>query len=64
MTTPISGSFTAADTAQIYFNSDPVEAGSSTTVIFQAPIKPGTYQIICTESGHFEAGMIGQLTVK
>lgn len=64
MKKPISGSFTAADQADILFDSGTVAAGSSKTVTFTAPSASGSYQVICTQPGHFEAGMIGQLTVK
>ena len=64
MKTPISGSFTDADKANEVWASDMIPAGQSKTQTFTAPSTPGTYQVICTESGHFEAGMVGQLMVK
>ncbi len=64
MKTPISGSFTAADKANEFWASPMVSAGQSQTATFTAPSTPGTYQVVCTESGHFEAGMQGTLTVK
>ena len=64
MKTPISGSFTDADKANVIWASDMIPAGQSKTQTFTAPTTPGTYQVICTESGHFEAGMTGTLTVK
>ncbi len=64
MKTPISGSFTDADKANEYWASPMVSAGQSQTATFTAPSTPGTYQVVCTESGHFEAGMTGTLTVK
>ncbi len=64
MSKPVSGSYTAADKANILFDSGPVTPGSSKTVSFTAPSTPGTYQVICTQPGHFEAGMVGQLTVQ
>ena len=64
MKTPISGSFTDADKANEVWASPMVAAGQSQTVTFTAPSTPGTYQVVCTESGHFEAGMTGTLTVK
>ncbi len=63
MSTPISGSYTAADKANILFDSGLIDVGASKTVTFTAPAA-GTYQVICTQSGHFEAGMVGSLTVK
>jgi uncharacterized cupredoxin-like copper-binding protein len=35
--------------------------GESATVTFTAPAA-GTYQVICSISGHFTAGMVGELT--
>ncbi len=64
MKTPISGSFTDADKANEVWASPMVSAGQSQTATFTAPTTPGTYQVVCTESGHFEAGMQGTLTVK
>ncbi len=64
MKTPISGSFTDADKANEFWASPMVSAGQTQTATFTAPTTPGTYQVVCTESGHFEAGMTGTLTVK
>lgn len=64
MKTPISGSFTDADKANEFWASPMVPAGQSQTATFTAPTTAGTYQVVCTESGHFEAGMTGTLTVK
>ncbi len=64
MKTPISGSYTSADAGNIFYNSDVVQPGASKTVTFTAPSTAGTYQIICTVQGHFEAGMHGSLVVK
>ena len=64
MKTPISGSFTDADKADEIWASPMVAAGQSQTATFTAPSTPGTYQVVCTEAGHFEAGMQGTLTVK
>ncbi len=64
MKTPISGSFTDADKANEVWASPMVAAGQSQTATFTAPSTPGTYQVVCTEAGHFEAGMTGTLTVK
>lgn len=35
----------------------------SGTFTFTAPTEPGEYQVICGIVGHFQAGMIGSLTV-
>jgi plastocyanin len=63
MSTAVSGSYSAADKANILFDSGPIDVGASKTVTFTAPAA-GTYQVICIQAGHFEAGMVGQLTVK
>jgi len=41
-----------------------VDVGQVQTFTFSAPSKPGTYEIVCAEPGHLEAGMKGTLTVK
>jgi uncharacterized cupredoxin-like copper-binding protein len=61
---PIQGSYTLADRGDVLFNSGRVSPGSSKTVSFTAPATPGNYPVICILPGHFEAGMLGQLTVK
>ena len=38
--------------------------GDTVYVDFKAPTKPGSYAYLCTFSGHFQAGMKGQLVVK
>jgi plastocyanin len=63
MTTPVTGTYTDANKANILFDSGPIDAGSSKTVTFTAPAA-GTYQIICTQSGHFEQGMVASLVSK
>jgi uncharacterized cupredoxin-like copper-binding protein len=40
-----------------------LKPGESGTFTFSAPTEPGEYQIICGILGHFQAGMIGSLTV-
>ncbi len=40
-----------------------VPAGETETFTFTAPESPGEYPIVCTEPGHYEAGMVGRLTV-
>jgi len=64
MSKPVSGSYTAADQANVLFDSGVIASGASKTVTFNAPGTPGTYQVICTQPGHIEAGMVGQLTVQ
>jgi uncharacterized cupredoxin-like copper-binding protein len=63
MSTAVSGSYTDADKANILFDSGLIDAGTSKTVTFTAPAA-GTYQVICTQPGHFGNGMVGQMTVK
>ena len=63
MSKAVSGTYSDADKANVLFDSGPIDAGASKTVTFTAPAA-GTYQVICTQSGHFENGMVGQLTVK
>ena len=38
-------------------------AGETSTLTF-TPTNPGTYKIICSVSGHLDAGMTGELIVK
>ena len=40
-----------------------LQPDESETVLFTAPVQPGTYQIICGMPGHLQSGMIGQLIV-
>ncbi len=40
-----------------------IQAGNSTTVTFTAD-QTGTFDIICSVSGHKQAGMVGELTVE
>ncbi len=41
-----------------------IEPGQTLTKSFNAPSAPGTYDIVCDEAGHKEAGMVGKLVVK
>jgi uncharacterized cupredoxin-like copper-binding protein len=41
-----------------------VDVDQVQTFTFSAPSQPGTYEIVCAEPGHLEAGMKGTLTVK
>ncbi|MFQ5948431.1 MAG: plastocyanin/azurin family copper-binding protein [Acidimicrobiia bacterium] len=38
--------------------------GGTIEVPFTAPTEPGSYRIVCTISGHLEAGMEGELLVR
>ena len=40
-----------------------VKPGSKGEIVWQFT-KPGQYQFACLMPGHFEAGMVGQVTVK
>jgi uncharacterized cupredoxin-like copper-binding protein len=42
--------------------SEQIRAGQ--TVMVQADLKPGTYNVTCDVAGHKEAGMVMQLVVK
>jgi uncharacterized cupredoxin-like copper-binding protein len=50
------------DEGNIYWEVE-VEPGQSTTVTFTAPSDIGDYQLVCGTEGHFQAGMVGSLTV-
>ncbi len=60
----VTGHFTDADKANIYWEKDQIPAGQTVTDTFTAPSAPGTYQIVCAVPGHFEAGMVAKLIVK
>jgi azurin len=38
--------------------------GETVQVVFNAPLKPGSYPFVCTFAGHFQSGMKGTLIVK
>ena len=60
----IKGSFNQENQMNdVYFHAM-LEAGKSGEFTFTAPAEAGEYQIICGVLGHFQAGMIGSLTVK
>lgn len=50
------------DAAHVLYSAE-VEAGATGTLTFTAP-EAGTYQVVCHEPGHFEAGMVGELIVE
>jgi uncharacterized cupredoxin-like copper-binding protein len=54
--------FDDEDKVNIFWEVD-LQPGDSETVIFTAPEKPGTYQVICGMPGHLQSGMIGKLIV-
>ena len=41
-----------------------VPPGKIGNVTFTAPSRPGTYQFVCNEPGHAEAGMVGRVVVE
>lgn len=51
------------DESNAILNLDMLEGGSGTSVTFNAPDVPGTYQFVCSVPGHFQQGMIGTMTV-
>lgn len=55
--------FTADDKAHV-LQAFQVDFDQTQTFTFTAPSQPGTYEIVCSEPGHLEAGMMGSLTVK
>lgn len=60
--TTIGEKFGDEDEGNIYWEVE-VDPGKSVTVTFTAPSEPGEYQVVCGIEGHFEAGMLGKLTV-
>ncbi|HUH97417.1 MAG TPA: plastocyanin/azurin family copper-binding protein [Anaerolineales bacterium] len=55
--------FTDADMQNAYWKQLAIEPGQTITDTFTAPGEAGTYQIVCAEPGHFEAGMVAKLIV-
>ncbi len=55
--------FTPADQAFVFWQQAEVDPGQSVQASFSAPAQPGTYQIVCGNGGHFEAGMVAKLIV-
>jgi uncharacterized cupredoxin-like copper-binding protein len=55
--------FTADDNQHV-LQAFQVDVDQTQTFTFSAPSEPGTYEIVCAEPGHLEAGMKGTLTVK
>lgn len=53
-----------ADDNQHVLQAFQVDVDQVQTFTFSAPSEPGTYEIVCAEPGHLEAGMMGTLTVK
>jgi uncharacterized cupredoxin-like copper-binding protein len=59
----VKGHFTTDDQAHVYWEQAEVAPGQSIHTMFTAPAEPGTYQIVCANGGHFEAGMVARLVV-
>ncbi len=55
--------FTQADQANVYWEQAEVQPGQSAQASFTSPTQPGTYQVLCGNAGHFEAGMVAKLVV-
>ncbi len=55
--------FTQADQSNVYWQQSEVQPGQSAQASFTAPTQPGTYQVVCANAGHFEAGMVAKLVV-
>jgi uncharacterized cupredoxin-like copper-binding protein len=55
--------FTPADRANIFWEQPEVAPGESAQASFVAPGQPGTYQVVCSNSGHYEAGMLAKIVV-
>jgi uncharacterized cupredoxin-like copper-binding protein len=51
------------DLDEILANSQGIPAGADGTLEFTAP-EPGTYQVVCTISGHIGLGMVAELIVE
>ncbi len=60
--TTIGEKFGDEDEGNIYWEVE-VDPGKNISVTFTAPSEPGEYQVVCGIEGHFEAGMVGKLTV-
>lgn len=55
--------FSDTDQANVFWEQKEVQPGTSAQATFTAPTAPGTYQIVCGNAGHFEAGMVAKLIV-
>jgi len=60
--TNVDENFGDEDEANIYWEAE-LDPGRSDTFTFTAPSQPGEYQIVCGTEGHYQAGMVGKLTV-
>jgi uncharacterized cupredoxin-like copper-binding protein len=52
-----------ADTEGLLVATHQINPGEEVTVTFETPA-PGTYTFLCTFPGHYQAGMVGELTVE
>jgi uncharacterized cupredoxin-like copper-binding protein len=60
--TSVGDDFGDEDVPNIYWKAE-LEPGTSATYTFTAPSEPGDYQVICGVQGHYQAGMVADLTV-
>jgi plastocyanin len=51
------------DEAKVYWEQE-AKVGETLSVKFTAPSEPGTYDIVCGQPAHMEAGMTGTLTIQ
>lgn len=59
----VQGHFNPTDQANVFWEQQEVQPGQSVQATFTAPTAPGTYQVVCGNAGHFEAGMVAKLIV-
>lgn len=55
--------FTPADKSKVYWAHEQLAPGTSVHETFTSPSEPGSYQVVCENAGHFEAGMVAKLVV-
>ena len=58
----VTSPFSADDEPNLVFRAR-VEPGQTQTFTFTAPDESGEYPVVCSEPGHWEAGMVGRLTI-
>jgi uncharacterized cupredoxin-like copper-binding protein len=58
----VGNSFDTEDEPNVYWEAE-LQPGGKDTFTFTAPSEPGEYQVVCGTEGHFEAGMLGTLSV-
>jgi uncharacterized cupredoxin-like copper-binding protein len=60
--TSVGDDFDDEDEQNIYWEVE-TEVGQEVTTTFTAPTQPGEYEVVCGTRGHYQAGMVGTLTV-